>query len=272
MVGIVKTFVVVQEGDLPPSGEYPVAECAVSGLRQARMVHPEGYSLRLCQAELEPGAQMQFGADHGDEGIYVASGGLRVGDRDCPAGGAVVVESGVAATVEAPDGATVLHASPVDHAPPAGGLNGAAKAEGHCVHVVGPAGWFNSGAKEQVSAVWFTDSTCPTCRIAFFTVSRLPGEAKPGIPHSHSQDEIIFVLSGSVALGARVYGPGSGICIPAGARYALGWTDQPATFLNYRRDAAEQTYYEKGGIAKVEPEGGLSRGGSEVGDVVNVGV
>jgi hypothetical protein len=121
-----------------------------------------------------------------------------------------------------------------------------------------------------VRAVWFADSTCPTCRIALFTVFNDKAGPKGGKPHIHTADEIIYVVEGSMRFGSYELGPDTSICIPANVRYGQSAGDNGCKFLNFRRDTSLQYYFEKG----VEPvalgEGGLARGGREVGDVVHL--
>jgi quercetin dioxygenase-like cupin family protein len=261
---------VYAEDELPVFDQYPVGSCQVTALRRATWTSPEEYALWMCRAEIGPGATMAWTAAHSDEGVYVIEGELTVGDQPCPAGGAVIIESGVAITAKSPIGATIIHVGSADVVPPADGPLGSPAPAQH-VHVVGPEGWYQSGSKDRVEAIWFADSTCPTCRIAFFTVRSKPAPFWAGPAHSHTQDEIIHVLEGSVRLGAREYGPGTTLCVPGDVHYALSFGEGGALFTNYRRDWSEQSFYDKGRLAKVEPESGLSRGGTLVGQVVHVG-
>ena len=172
----------------------------------------------------------------------------------------MVVESGVPATLTARQRTTIVHCSPTATDVPTDGLYGAPESHGHTVHVLGENGWFLSGAQEGVRTTWFADSTCPTCRISFFRVEHPPGFA--GNFHSHSQDEIIFVLNGIVRLGPHGYGPGTALNIPANVPYRVSYPEG-ADFLNYRRDVSEQSYGKEG---PPRLEGALARGGRLVED------
>lgn len=248
--------------------EVPVAP-GVSGPADARGVawskclSPAGYLLRLTVVELRTGGSLRWapGVDHGDEGVYVLDGSLEVAGRPCPTGGAVIVEAQVATEVIAPGGATVVYVGSNDPVPPASGIYGPADTSGRTVHVVGPKGWFRSGAREGVDATWFADSTCPTCRISLFRVDHGPGAG--GRLHSHSQDEIIYVLRGAVRFGPREYGPGTAFNIPGGVAYRVSYPSG-ADFLNYRRDVSEQRLGRDGAPLL---EGALARGGELVGDL-----
>src|SRR3954471_20593932 len=83
------------------------------------------FPLWSVRSELAPGAALAWDGRHGEEGLYVLEGELVVDGRVCPAGGVVVVESDVAATVTAPAGARVVHVGPADADAPGDGLLGA---------------------------------------------------------------------------------------------------------------------------------------------------
>jgi quercetin dioxygenase-like cupin family protein len=265
-----KKFAVFAESEVAPAEGYPVPG-QVTGVREARLMSPEGYSLFECVADLDPGATYTWSAEHGDEALYVVDGELEIEGRKVGPASAVVVESGVPAHVRANAPTRVVHCGSWDPEPPADGLFGPPAPDGHGVHVVGPDGWFISGAKDGVHAVWYADSTCPTCRISLFTVYNDQPGPQGGKAHIHTVDEIIYVLEGSMRFGSYEFGPGTAVSIPGNVRYAQWAGANGCRFLNFRRDTSEQIYYEKGGVAgPTLPEGGLSRGGYESGDVVHL--
>ncbi|MGE3328758.1 MAG: cupin domain-containing protein [Acidimicrobiia bacterium] len=53
-------------------------------------------------------------------------------------------------------------------------------------------------------------------------------------PHSHELDEIIFVVAGELALGARRLGPGSSVFIAGGTLYSVRSGLDGLQFLNFR--------------------------------------
>ena len=55
------------------------------------------------------------------------------------------------------------------------------------------------------------------------------------LPHSHSQDEIIYVATGGIALGARQVPAGAAIAVPADRRYGFRGDDAGFALLNYRQ-------------------------------------
>jgi hypothetical protein len=128
--------------------------------------------------------------------------------------------------------------------------------------VVGDKGWFRAASEGEYEIVWWADSSCPTCRISVFRVNH-PANDERELPHHHSQDEIIFLREGRLGMGARTYGPGTALSIPAGMRYAVRGVGEDYTFLNYRRDTS--SYHGADGREPVvEVAAGI---GVEVGDL-----
>jgi hypothetical protein len=81
--------------------------------------------------------------------------------------------------------------------------------------------------------------------------------------HTHTQDELIYVLDGSLIVGGIEYGTGTCFAIPALTRYSLTSGAAGFAILNYRRDVSVQAY--RPGEPE-ELEGGLARGGVAVDD------
>ena len=53
-------------------------------------------------------------------------------------------------------------------------------------------------------------------------------------PHTHSQDEVIYILEGGLTLGDRTCGPGTFIFIEGNTEYEFTAGDQGLRFLNVR--------------------------------------
>lgn len=249
--------------DVTPASTYQAPRPATGVIRSVALA-AENYPLWCCESTLADGATIRWDAPHGDDGIYVLSGTLRIDGRTCPAGGGIVVESDVETTATAIGETTIVHLGSADPAPPSEGLLGAPRAGGHGVHVVGPRGAFQSGRVEGVQAVWFTDATCETCRAQLFTVTGPPNHTKRGKSHTHSVDEIIYVLDGTISMGSYTLGPGAALCVPADVRYALVGGPDGHSFLNFRRDVSEQIYARDSAPLL---ETALARGGHATGDV-----
>jgi len=236
--------------------------CSVAGLTWSRRLSPTDYSLWLLEAAFGDGGVLRWDASHGDEAVYVLEGALSVDGRVCPAGGAVIVESGADAEAGAVGPTRVAHFGTRRAAPPADGPFGAPGPAPHGVHAVGPRGRWVSGRREGVRATWFADSTCPTCRAALFLVEA--DESHDGPAHTHTQDEIIYLLDGGLRMGAQTFGPRTSLCIPGRLRYAFHAAGVGHRFLNFRADASYQTRV--GGEPMLETP--LARGGEHIGDLL----
>jgi hypothetical protein len=205
---------------------------------------PDEFPLWLTRGDVDA---IEWDDDHGDEGVYVVRGELDVDGRTCPAGGAVIVEAGVAARARGQ--AHVVRVG--SHRSPRSG--------GQIVHVIGPGGTW-AKVDDGRETRYFADSECPTCDITLFVTGRAHGHVSP--IHSHSSDELIHVLSGSVTVGRRVAGPGATLAIAGGQRY--GFKSEGFSFLNYRPALATMT------VDKNDPpieEGGRAHGFDAVMDV-----
>lgn len=246
-------------------GVAPVAGSTVPGLEgegTSRRLSPDGFPLWMRETDLADGARLCWRSPDTDEAIYVMSGELEVDGCACPAGGAVIVERGAHAAATANGPTTVVHGgSTAESSSPSSTVEGTEP--GGRVHVVGPQGRFESGARENVRAIWFADGTCETCGVQLFTVEAHVDDDHRGRPHSHSQPEIIYLLEGTVSMGAHTFEPGTAISIPADIRYALTVHDGGHRFLNFRKDVSWQVY-ELGSEPLLETA--AARGGRATGD------
>jgi hypothetical protein len=253
------TFSIIDEREIADDLVDPTLG-AIAGIRSVRTLSPPDYGLWLCVLDVSADTPLSWTGRHGEEGIYVLEGELDVDGQRCPRGGALIIEADVAVSARTTAPSRLVHVGSRDPMP---------ATSGRCAHVVGPKGWFISGSEEGSFACWFADGTCPTCRIALFTVTseETPGRSRQ---HTHSADEIIYVLSGTMRLGKRLLEPGTSLCIGGGTRYAQSAGPGGCTFLNYRRDESQQQYYGPGEPDYLLPETALGRGGRVVGDVVDL--
>lgn len=236
----------------------------VTGAVTSKRLSPEGYGLWLCDAQLGDGATIAWSGDHSDDALHVMAGELDVGGRRCPSGGAVIVESGAVATAVAVGPTRVLRVGSSDPKPSEWGPLGPPAFDRRAVHVVGPGGMFATGEPERVHAVWFSEGTCDTCRAQLFEVTAPPDDEPWGKAHSHSQDEIIYLLDGSVSMGAYAIEPFTALPIRADVRYALVGGAEGHRFINFRRGVSVQTH-----AYDPEPlvETAFARGGRATADV-----
>jgi hypothetical protein len=263
-----KKMAILRESEVEPTANYPVPVTA-TGVAWSKLMSPEDYVLWLCLSELEEGGQLSFPDQHSDQALYVFSGALQVGDLRCEERSAVIIESNVPATVTATERSRIGHWGSWDPAVPQDGFNGPTSSDGHRIHVVGPRGFYSWGDPNDVAVRSFANSTCDTCRVSLFEVTR--NKKRAGRPHSHSADEIIFITDGLVELGSYKLGPGSSLCIPGGIRYAEGSGPEGAVFINYRRDASDRTDFVGGKATANAPESAAVRMNTTVAeDLVDV--
>ena len=93
--------------------------------------------------------------------------------------------------------------------------------------------------------LYYADGICRTCRAS---LQRVSCNAQSGSSsHTHSEDEIMYLLHGSLRFGRLVVNAGQSIAIPAGLRYSFrsvdGWS-----FVNHRRRISQFT-----GAPQAEP-------------------
>jgi hypothetical protein len=249
------------EADAPIAESY-APTCRTEGEVVARRLSPDGFSLWLYVSELGIGAALEWDKEHGDEAVYVIDGALVVtGDKvaggevdgeravsaDCPPGGAIIVESGVAGRAVASGPTKIAHFGsvwpPVDRG-------------GEIVHVIGSRGHYES-PPDRPFFRFFVDSTCPTCDAFLLFSQRDHGWSVT--PHSHSADELIYVLSGGVRTGKQVNETGTCLAFPANVKYALAAEPSGFETINFRARRSELKF--------VDGEGSIEETAANVGGV-----
>jgi len=194
----------------------------------------------MSAVELDAGATLEWDADHGDEALFVEAGALAIGDRVCPAGGAVVVEARARATIEARAASRILHMGARDFAAPRPEDRGDPE-----VHVVGPRGVYEAIEPGRETR-FFADATCPGCQLWLLFTARSFDYVSA--VHSHAQDELIHVLRGEIAIGSLRAGPGSTVFIAADQPYGFRGAAGGFAFLNYRRAPSRMTIRKTGQV------------------------
>jgi quercetin dioxygenase-like cupin family protein len=201
-------------------GVRPLGRC-----RSSRFA-PPGFALQMVRATLARGTELHWSPHAGDEVLYVTSGSVSAGDRRCPKGGVLLVDEGAQLHIQAESETVLLHFGRQDtlgHAAPGVGRTR--------VQVVGPAGIYATSDAARDTR-FYAESDEDFSATFFYT-----GRAGPyrSHPHSHSQDEIIYVAVGSITLGARQVPAGSAIAVPGDRRYGFRGDDGGFALLNYRR-------------------------------------
>lgn len=247
-----------------PGRAYPAPWTASPGVQVAVPIDDR---LRLVVSWLGDGDVLERSAG-GEDALYVLAGAVDLDGRRVPAGGAVVLHADTPCRLTAVGDTHLAQLSPSSVlGVPGHGERGPVhpEREGGGAHLIGPGGIArSSGSGGASQATWFADSTCDGCDVALFRVERdTPGNR--GRAHTHSADEILFVLEGSIRLGAHEVPTHHAVLVPRGVRYAVTCGPTKHAFLNYRPTASSQHYE---GDAEPVPETPLERGGELVGDVI----
>jgi hypothetical protein len=222
------------EVDAGSTEGYSAPYCHAVGRASSSWFHPEEFSLWRLDAELEAGTELEWAARHGDEALFVLAGNLAIDGQECGKEGVAIIEADARPNVRAVVTTHILHFGSTDTEPP-DGLFGPPRGPGRSVHVFSAQ---DGEALRTMATTFFSDGTCPTCRIAFFTVDLMNvTEPKTYSSHLHSEDELIHVLDGTMKVGANRISTGRAAAIPRDLRYRFA-TDGPLRFLNYRRAAS----------------------------------
>lgn len=198
-------------------------------------------SLQVTRRTLRAGESVAWLDAHPDEVLWVRRGGLRESDGawNCQAGDVVVVEEDVALNLISDNGADVVIFGARQVQP--WGLLG--PPDGPRSAYVLPRAARASVSTEidpgvTVSTSFWADSTRPSSRVAMLEVAGSAGHHAPS--HSHSRDEIIYVVDGELRIGSEVIGADMAVFIPADQRYRFS-APEAYSFINFRADASEIT-------------------------------
>jgi quercetin dioxygenase-like cupin family protein len=207
-----------------------------SGPCRSSLFAPPGFALQMARATLARGTELHWSPHAGDEVLYVMAGSLMAGavmagsvmagDQRCPAGGVLLVDEGAAFHVQAESKTVLLHFGRQDT------LGRAAPGTGRAwVQMIGPAGAYATSDAARDTR-FYAESDEDFSATFFYTGRTGPYRS---LPHSHSQDEIIYVAAGSITLGARQVPAGSAIAVPGDRKYGFVGDDAGFALLNYRR-------------------------------------
>ena len=201
-------------------GVRPVGPCRSS------LFAPPEFALQMVRATLARGTELHGSPRAGDEVVYVMSGSLSTGDDRCPTGGMLLIDEGTELHLQAESETVLLHfgrqGTRRRRAAPGAGRTR--------VQMVGPAGTYAT-ADEERDTRFYAESDQDFSATFFYTGRTGPYRS---LPHSHSQDEIIYVAAGSLTFGARQVPAGSAIAVPADRRYGFRGDDAGFALLNYR--------------------------------------
>ena len=220
-----------------------------SGEGEAHTYVPaEKFPLRLHEIRLGAGEEITVGPmDTGSIG-YVWHGAASAGGHDLASGSSFVVERGEHLRVTGKsERCDLLLFSASQN-------SGQAEAGGH-VHILPneivprDSGLTATG----VSGGMHADSQCPTCSV-WLHENGFPG-AEPASPeeqavgvHSHSEDEIIFIVSGEIRLGRKLFPEGTAIAIPADTLYSFTPGPDGMRFINFRAAQPSDIHFANGNV------------------------
>jgi quercetin dioxygenase-like cupin family protein len=228
------SFEVIDPATLPEADDYLAPFCTARGGVRSRFRAPEGFGQFVVYGDLDAGAEVEWGAAHGDEGVYVLDGEVETQGTVVPRKGAIVIEAGAPASLRATTGTRLLHLGSTAPGPMLDSVIGPPATDHPKVHVFGPEGAAAETYK-VIDLTFFTDSYCDGCRISLF---RNRGHA-PHVDssHSHTVHEMITVTEGELQVGRDTVPAVRTLAIPADRRYGYR-TKGPWEFVNFRSDAS----------------------------------
>lgn len=201
----------------------------VEGQALCRRDDRADFSLWRLAGVFRNGDRLLWGTNHLTEVFYVERGSVILDGTECGPGTAVIIEAGIAASLTCQEDAETIH---FGQSAPLGG--GEARTPGRGVHVVGPGPksvFVTNAGGSPMTASYYLDSTCESCEVGLLRVWS-PGPFRVR-SHSHSEDEIIHMVRGSLRIGRDTVSAGQAVAIPGSRVY--GFTaDEPFEYINYR--------------------------------------
>jgi hypothetical protein len=79
--------------------------------------------------------------------------------------------------------------------------------------------------------------------LELFEVHRPPHTVSEA--HAHDEDEIIYILEGSLVFGNRTFGPGTAVMVPAWTLYGFRVGEEGVRFANFRPRSTERALVTK---------------------------
>ena len=190
--------------------------------------------LHLHLVEIDGSGAIHVEGDDVDKLLYVWNGEVKAGGHRLAKGSSLIVERGSALDVWGSEvGAVVLaFSAATSSANPLPGGNI------HLLPAQNAPRSDNLGGTIGIGGVMHADAACPTCEI-WLHENRFPGRAiaptddEAGV-HSHSEDEIIFVIDGEICLGKKLHGAGTALAIAANTLYSFTAGPEGLHFVNFR--------------------------------------
>ena len=196
------------------------------------VVTESGRPLILWQHVLQPHGEIRWNKPDVSHLVYVKDGVADATGQQLAKDGMLLVAHGAETMLRAGDKPlTLLHFhQPADVADP--------KRTGGCVHVVNKkqAQRYTyddpEGETKHTEGVVFANASCPSCGV-WFHESVFPGGVTVA-RHSHTEDEIIYVLDGCLKLGRQDLTAGGALAVDANTMYTFKTGADGLRFVNFR--------------------------------------
>ncbi|RYE40126.1 MAG: hypothetical protein EOP21_09865, partial [Hyphomicrobiales bacterium] len=209
-------------------------------------VQAEKFPLRCHEIRLAAGEDVTVGPVDGESIGYIWHGDAMAGGHRLPGGSSFVVERGEQLVISGESDRCDILLFAASETPQT------ARAGGH-VHILPSASVPRNNAltPSGVSGGMHADSQCPTCSV-WLHENGFPGmqaatpEEQSVAVHSHSEDEIIFVVSGEIRLGRKLYPEGTAIAIAADTLYSFTAGPEGMRFINFRAGLPADIHFANG--------------------------
>jgi hypothetical protein len=183
--------------------------------------------LLLWQHTLAPGSQITWWNPSVGHVAYLWDGEAEADGKPLhKGGGALIIAHGGRAVLKAGNApATILHFHrPEDHPV-------APARAGGCSHVVNRVDTRRYILPETTGYL-YAGASCPTCEL--WLHENAGGSAGKAPQHYHTEDEIIFIVGGSMIIGRRKLKPGAALAIDADTVYQFEAGEDGLAFINFR--------------------------------------
>ncbi len=208
------------------------------GVESRAMLAGSTDPIHLLAHRLDAGASMTVSADKADVALFVWKGSVSAGGQELGEKASAIVERGRSLQLAAgPDGASII----------AFQLSAGSGNSGGHVHLL-PSDrvprTHAMGGNEGIGGALHADAGCPSCSVWLHENSYAMADKETAL-HSHSEDEVIFVHTGSIRLGNRVYGAGTALAIAADTIYGFHSGPDGLGFVNFRGTSPTYTSADK---------------------------
>lgn len=208
------------------------------GIETRAMFAGNSDPIHLQAHRLDPAASMAVSADKADVALFIWKGSVTAGGQELREKASAIVERGRALELAAGgEGATVM----------AFQLSAGSEGTGGHVHLLPSERVPRThamGGNEGIGGTLHADAGCPSCSVWLHENSYAMADKETAL-HSHSEDEVIFVHTGSIRLGNRVYGAGTALAIAADTIYGFHSGPDGLGFVNFRGTSPTYTSADK---------------------------